>query len=197
MKNSKFGATVLALVLIFWCGASALAQADDELSAADKAKQKMEKILQDATPIKAKTPVPGKAANTDPARPQPLPAGVTDPETLRLFEKALQDYYAYRSQGLDHRTAVFEWQLFSAKMIFMIVVFLVVCGIVFAGIQFRMGLLQSAAKGQGAAELVTEIELSSGGVKLSSPVLGVIILFLSLAFFYLYLVYVYTIENVF
>jgi hypothetical protein len=43
----------------------------------------------------------------------------------------------------------------------------------------------------------TELEISKSGVKVSSPILGVIILVISLAFFYLYLVYVYPIEEIF
>ena len=43
----------------------------------------------------------------------------------------------------------------------------------------------------------TQLEFSEKGFSLSSPVLGVVILGLSLAFFYLYLVYVYPITNVF
>jgi hypothetical protein len=43
----------------------------------------------------------------------------------------------------------------------------------------------------------TTLEASATGIKLSSPVLGVIILALSLAFFYLYLVHVYPIEEIF
>jgi len=40
---------------------------------------------------------------------------------------------------------------------------------------------------------VHQLELGQTGLKVSSPVLGVIILVISLAFFYLYLVYVYPI----
>ncbi len=58
---------------------------------------------------------------------------------------------------------------------------LVSCGIVFAAIQ----------------PTTTELEISSNGVKVNSPVPGVIILVISLAFFYLYLVYLCPIENVF
>jgi hypothetical protein len=40
------------------------------------------------------------------------------------------------------------------------------------------------------------LDLSTAGLKVSSPVLGVIILVISLAFFYLYLVYVYPISEI-
>ena len=44
---------------------------------------------------------------------------------------------------------------------------------------------------------VTELEASVKGIKVSSPVLGVIILVISLLFFYLYLAFVYPIQEVF
>jgi hypothetical protein len=47
-----------------------------------------------------------------------------------------------------------------------------------------------------ASDVATEIDLSTSSVKVSSPVLGVIILVISLAFFCLYLVYVYPISEV-
>jgi hypothetical protein len=96
---------------------------------------------------------------------------------------------------------VFEWQLFSSKVTFLTVLLLVAAGIVFAAIQFRVGL---ARRRQDAKEnaaqpddkgMVTELELGTTGIKVSSPVLGVIILLISLAFFYLYLVYVYPISE--
>jgi hypothetical protein len=43
----------------------------------------------------------------------------------------------------------------------------------------------------------TSIEAGKSGFKISSPVLGVIILTLSLAFFYLYLVHVYPVSDTF
>ncbi len=43
----------------------------------------------------------------------------------------------------------------------------------------------------------TEIVASVKGIKVSSPILGVIILVISLLFFYLYLVYVYPITEIF
>ena len=45
--------------------------------------------------------------------------------------------------------------------------------------------------------LATQFEVSAKGIVINSSVLGVVILGLSLAFFYLYLVYVYPIQDVF
>jgi len=65
-------------------------------------------------------------------------------------------------------------------------------GIVFAAIQFHHGI-----KGSSSLDINTEIELSTKNVKINSPVLGVIILLISLGFFYFYLVHIYPVENIF
>ena len=70
---------------------------------------------------------------------------------------------------------------------------LVGSGVVFAAIQFRAGLKRPRS---AAPDEATQIDLSAGSVKVSSPVLGVIILVISLGFFYLYLVYVYPISEI-
>jgi hypothetical protein len=120
------------------------------------------------------------------------PTWLKDPATNNRFLKAMGEYYEYRSSGLEHCRHVFEWQLFSSKIIFVTVLILVGAGIVFAALQFWAGLKRTVADARDAA---SEIDLSTTGVKVSSPVLGVIILVISLAFSYLYLVYVYPISE--
>ena len=122
------------------------------------------------------------------------PEWLKDAATNQLFLDAMGEYYRYRASGLRHRSRVFEWQLFSSKVIFATVLMLVGAGMAFAAIQFRAGLKRVPGKD---AQEVTEVNLSATSVKVSSPVLGVIILVISLAFFYLYLVYVYPITEIF
>jgi len=98
------------------------------------------------------------------------------------------DYYKF---GLEHRKNVLKWQHFSTKIILVVVLLLVSMGLYFSWSQFRAGTAESIAPISS-----TEIEISSERIKISSPVLGVVILFVSLAFFYLYLVYVYPITEV-
>ncbi len=146
-----------------------------------------------------KTPLEGTAAtggspSGDAASPVAPPEWLKDPATNQLFLDAMGAYYRYRSAGLEHRSRVFEWQLFSSKVIFATVLMLVGAGMAFAAIQFRAGMRR--ARGEEVQE-VTEVNLSATSVKVSSPVLGVIILVISLAFFYLYLVYVYPISEIF
>ena len=114
---------------------------------------------------------------------------------LEACHAALTEYYAYRQHGLEHRQKVFAWQHRSSIAIFVVVVLLVFAGIYFAAVQFHHGLRQP--KGFAGAGLATELEASAKGIKVTSPVLGVIILVISLAFFYLYLAFVYPINEIF
>jgi hypothetical protein len=139
------------------------------------------------------------AAGEDLALPDP-PAGANlSAETDAAYQQALRAYYAYRETGYAHRLDVFAWQAFSSKIIFVVVIVLVFAGIYFAAIQFHTGLRRSQGTEQTAKDEpeATEFVFSLSEFKVKSPVLGVIVLTISLAFFYLYLVYVYPIVNVF
>lgn len=137
-------------------------------------------------------------AEEDQAFPEaPAPTPMSQ-ETVEAYQAALQSYYAYRKRGYEHRLSVFQWQSLSTQIIFYTVLGLVFAGVYFAAIQFHVGLRGSGGKGQPqAAPAETEISLSLGEFKVRSPVLGVVILTISLAFFYLYLVHVYPVRNVF
>jgi hypothetical protein len=114
-------------------------------------------------------------------------ADITDPETQDICWKAYREGLAYYKRGLTHRSQVLGWQHVSTRIIFFTVLFLVGTGIYFAWVQFKAGT---------GLQKNSEIEISTQGIKVSSPVLGVIILVLSLAFFYLYLRYVYPINEI-
>jgi hypothetical protein len=136
-----------------------------------------------------------------------LPANVSftnlDRDTQEKYLEVYRGYLEYRLSGYQHRKAIFTWQLFSSKCIFVVVVLLVLTGIYFSWLQFRLA-LKKAGDQHGRQQptagtepvVVTEIEASAKGLKVSSPVLGVIILTLSLLFFYLYLVHVYPISDI-
>lgn len=120
-----------------------------------------------------------------------------DPETREKYLESLRGYYAYRIQGYEQRQRTFAWQLFSSRIIFWAVLFLVFTGIYFAAVQFHVGLGRLRGPSGQIPEPVTELAASAGGIKVSSPVLGVIILVISLIFFYLYLAFVYPISEIF
>lgn len=105
---------------------------------------------------------------------------------------------AYSLFGLEHRKISLKWNLNSTIVIFWTVILLVMCGIAFAGIQFYISMQLAKKPDSGKTEVSpTQIEASFQGIKVSSPVLGVIILIISMLFFYLYLKYVYPITEVF
>ena len=101
-------------------------------------------------------------------------------------------FYEYMIFSVKHREKVFAWQLFSSKIIFLIVMILVIVGIFFSWLQFRKGFSEN----DSGEDTQTELELSTSGFKIKSSILGLIILIISLAFFYMYLLYVYPIDTV-
>jgi hypothetical protein len=146
--------------------------------------------------------------------PSPTDVAMSDKDTKQAYLVSMQRFYEYRTNGYAFRSRVFEWQLFSSRVIFVIVVLLVLAGIYFAAIQFHVALSVAKRNSLAAARppteagsaaaappadaslsLATQLEISAKGVVVNSSVLGVLILALSLAFFYLYLVYVYPIND--
>ncbi|SFB00241.1 hypothetical protein SAMN05421688_2263 [Poseidonocella pacifica] len=116
-----------------------------------------------------------------------------DEDGMAAMQQSLRAYYEYRASGYDHRRRVFEWQLLSSKVIFFLVIGIVVAGLYFSWLQFAEA---RRATDEKRGSLETSFEAGTGGIKVSSPVLGIIILAISLAFFYLYLTHVYPITEV-
>lgn len=112
-----------------------------------------------------------------------------------LLQKELYDYYHF---GLEHRRQTFTWNLSSSKITFWVVIVLVFSGIAFAGLQFYIAMKERKMRSKlPPMDFGTQLEATKDGIKVSSPVLGVIILVISLLFFYLYLAYVYPIKEIF
>jgi uncharacterized membrane protein len=123
----------------------------------------------------------------------------------------------YQVWSLKHAEEVYEWQHVSTMVIFVVVILLMVAGVVFSWIQFRQGMhhpgpaiastvsaiaQSTSSPGDAANEssgvieksAVTEFSASPQGIKVASSTLGVIILVISMCFFYMYLRYVYPIN---
>jgi hypothetical protein len=183
--SGRLAAAALALSLIAGLSA-ATAQESGATSDFDERRQRLEEFVPDAAVDQS---------GADLALPD-TPDPSASPETKEAYQAALQAYYDYRQAGYEHRLGVFAWQSLSTKIIFVVVLLLVLAGIYFAAIQFHAG-LRRRESADPASPQQTEISLSLRELKVRSPVLGVIILTISLAFFYLYLVHVYPIRNVF
>ena len=69
-----------------------------------------------------------KSVVIPPGLPLGIPGLEIDEETRMEFNRSMQEFYAYRSSGYQHRRQVFEWQLFSSKIIFYVVICLVTIG---------------------------------------------------------------------
>ena len=113
-----------------------------------------------------------------------------DADGKAAMQDSLAAYYDYRSQGFVHRAKVFAWQHISTVLIFFMVMLIVLAGLYFSWMQFR-----TISNPNDMKE--SSIELGSAGIKVTSPVLGVIILAISLAFFYLYLIHIYPVVDTF
>ena len=109
-------------------------------------------------------------------------------EALGAAQSAVREYYEYRVSAFKHRHLLSKWQYYSSIAIFLTVIIIVAVGIYFSWRQFH------EAKNKSRLG-TTKIQAGESGFSVSSPVLGVIILLISLAFFYLYLVYVYPIKD--
>jgi hypothetical protein len=106
----------------------------------------------------------------------------------------------------QHQEKVFKWQLFSSKIVFWTVNLIVLAGLVFSGVQFYLA-LRMPVQHQGVPDrkgrdhslenpMYTEIEITYQSVKVKTAIVGVIILAISLAFFYLYLHFIYPIQPI-
>jgi hypothetical protein len=191
-------------LFVLWgaCGAAAPAHAGQ--SAMEKATAKAAATEEKGTAPAAAQPQAEAVEKTTAMPATPSEVVLTDAITRQKYLTAMQRYYEYRADGYAYRSRVFEWQLFSSRVIFLVVLMLVGTGMYFAAVQFRTAMVtaqRAAVTDAGAAAepagLMTKLEISAKGVVVNSSVLGVIILTLSIAFFYMYLVYVYPIQNVF
>jgi hypothetical protein len=104
-------------------------------------------------------------------------------------EKAEDDYnlalIEYQQWTLRDLRTTYRWQNISSVIIFVMVILLVGAGIYFSWIQFKASGFKGVSSSLGA---------TPQGVQLNTSVVGLIILGLSMGFFYMYLVYVYPIN---
>ena len=134
--------------------------------------------------------------------------GFFDTASTKAYYDALTEYYntveaknvtnaqtidsvgSYYIWALKNRQFIIERQQITGSLIFALVTLLVLAGLAFSVIQFRIA-LKSINKRSAHSLNVTSFKASLTGIEVSSSILGIIILALSLAFFYLYLTNVY------
>ena len=152
------------------------------------------------------------------ATPKPPSAPAPGP-CIEVTDEARQACARWQKAAYDHQSWMLEYRqkAFEAHHVYTIIVFALVCGMVLLGMYLSYREFQLSAnrrlrlveqllrrlRRKGAAapsqdekpDAATELEISASGVKVSSQVLGVIVLVVSMGFFYLYLKTVYPIQE--
>jgi hypothetical protein len=127
------------------------------------------------------------------------------PETPKMLQ-AREEYTVFTWKN---RQDAFAWQSVSTKVIFMVVIIVVLAGLYLSWMQFNFAhnvplkVTTTSTEGPAIAATSTNpgsdvntIEVNTSGVKITSSVIGLIILTLSIVFFFLYLKFVYPIIEI-
>lgn len=125
------------------------------------------------------------------------------PAVLEAYNEALIGYLEYRKTGYQHRRAVYRWQFVSTIVTFVTVLIVVFTGLYFSYLQFTDGGRRWARKTKAdeasptapVISTATTFKANLSGVEVSSNVMGLIILVVSIVFFYLYIAFVYPIKD--
>ena len=121
----------------------------------------------------------------------------TDIDFERLSEEAKDEEASaiaiedeYRKWLITHQKRVFGWNHVSSVIIFFFVMAIITMGLYFSYIQFR----ESIHTAQNKDLSPSTMKIGQSGVEISSSIVGLLILIVSLAFFYLYLENVYPVQ---
>lgn len=157
------------------------------------------------TPVKRESLTPtGTGGAGTPGAGGTIPTEYADPQTNAKYQEMLRAGLDYQTYSYMHAKRTFEWQYWSGRIIFWIAMSLVGAGLLFSAVQFYLGFRHPTVVKTGDSEApaaqadttASEFEATLHGIKLKSSVLGLLILAMSMVFFYLYLKYVYPITNV-
>lgn len=111
-----------------------------------------------------------------------------------------KQYYDSLAQDLELRRQAFEWHAFSTKALFWCVIAITAMGLVLSWREFgkyyeprRQRKPEAAAAAEPGAEAPPQsvFKVGAQGLEVTSSLIGFLVLSVSLAFFYLYVVNVY------
>ena len=112
----------------------------------------------------------------------------TDPELAKAYTETRKKEYEYLAAMMDLNIGVFQAQRIASLVVLSLVVLIVLAGTTFAGFQLWKSV--SAAGVQPSSDL----ELSASKVRVTSSVVGVVVLTISLVFLYIYAKEIYHIR---
>jgi len=117
-------------------------------------------------------------------------AASPDPSLVKAYAEAKKREYEYIAQVMDVNISAFRAQAVASNIILCLVALVVVAGISFAGFQLW--------KSTSIAGVQTDsnVEISASNVRVTSSVVGVVVLTISLVFLYIYTKEVYHVRLV-
>ncbi len=109
----------------------------------------------------------------------------------KQYENYLVAFYSQDLKLRQHQLRVFEWQVFSANVILLLVAILILSGVGFSGFQLWKG---RKSRSQAGANM--DVEISAQKVRIQSSVIGVVVLTISGLFLLLFAKEIYRIETI-
>ncbi len=110
-------------------------------------------------------------------------------------------YYRF---SIEHQIKVLRWQFYSSILIFFSVILIVLTGLYLSYRQFELAVpgMKRAARKKAVEQAGTEeiqlaqtkLEISKDSIKIDTAVIGLVILVISVAFFFLYLEFVFPVS---
>ena len=143
---------------------------ESPLAAQQSAEQKIEAYQQLVSTLNAKL---------DASR-SPLQRKYIDYQTMQYDEQIA---------FMQHRVAVFKWQEFASNVMLWVVVVVVLSGLVFSAAQLIDGL-------RFGKDLQGNLEISAQGLKVTSSIVGLLVLAMSIAFVLIFVDQIYEIHVV-
>ena len=132
-------------------------------------------------------------------------------ESLLRHEAFEKERFAYDVFRFDDNKDSFTFQNIQTWVIFVIVMLLVISGVYLAYLQFKLDEKKALAQleiqkllarnsatelqlGTSAGNGENSLEVSISGIKITSSVIGLVVLAMSFAFFYMYVLHVYDLK---
>lgn len=170
---------LLFIVLAALCGNASSAKSTDT-----PAKPELEKLLDEERAEAIRLRIKRDTADAE-----------HDIATLRSLTQTLQHKNSAEAAKVEWQQAHnrINDQIYSRQVYYDVVILIMVIVIVMAGIWFSaLQAFRDYKKGNGAE---TSLEITKEGLKIRSPVVGLIALFMSFWFFYVYVERVYTVRG--
>ena len=121
-------------------------------------------------------------------------------ETINSLEEERIEYEIWI---INYKKKIYEYQYFSGQILLFISITVLVCGLYFSYVQFSDRINSNRLNNHGSENLEnndndkskTSLKIGAAGIEISSSIIGLLILCVSLAFFYLYIANIYPIEG--